>query len=220
MALDFPGSPTNGQVFSNYIYDTSLPGWRNINTNQGVALQYSAGLVPVIPTSVNVGSGSATVGVSGMVSFTGSSSIRLNGCFTSSYRNYKILLDVTAASAIQSICIRYSSGGTDNTTADNYFAWGRARENGTAANGGTLNANYGFLVDTLTNGGISASVEVFKPQIAAETRYLSNHFGFDSASYAGYNGGIKAGLTSFDGINFYMAGGGTINGTLQVFGYR
>jgi hypothetical protein len=219
MPIDFPSNPTNGQVYSNWIFDSSITAWRNVNTDTGIGTLNAMGLKNVVPTSVAVGSGSATTNANGTVTFSGATGIRLNGVFTSTYRNYKVVLDATVASAIQSIYIRYSSGGTDSTTTDNYGAWGRSRENSTAANGGTIGANYGFLVDTSTSTGVAASIDIFKPQIADATRYLANTFGFDSASYVGYVGGIKTGATSFDGINLLTASGATISGTVQVYGY-
>jgi microcystin-dependent protein len=33
MAINFPNSPTNGQIFGNYTYDDSIPGWRKTPEN-------------------------------------------------------------------------------------------------------------------------------------------------------------------------------------------
>jgi hypothetical protein len=51
------------------------------------------GLVSIVPTSVAVGSGSASVGANGAVTFTGVSSISLNSCFTSQFNSYKIVFE-------------------------------------------------------------------------------------------------------------------------------
>ena len=33
MALDFPSSPTNGQVFNQYVYNSTIGAWKNYNDN-------------------------------------------------------------------------------------------------------------------------------------------------------------------------------------------
>lgn len=33
MAINFPNSPSNGDIFGNYAYDTSIPGWRKVPEN-------------------------------------------------------------------------------------------------------------------------------------------------------------------------------------------
>ena len=53
----------------------------------------SRGLNQIIPTSVAVGSGTATVGTNGKVSFTTvGTNLSINGCFSSTYTNYKVLI--------------------------------------------------------------------------------------------------------------------------------
>lgn len=275
-ALDFPSSPTNGQVFGQYVYDSTKGAWRVsadllasatpsptapvnpvsgdlwFNTNDGVMFMYlndgnssqwvevksntasgstvaarvdaleakPSGLVAITPTSIAVGSGTATVSGSSLVTFTGATNIKLNGVFTSQYKSYRIVLDVTSASSVQSVILRYLVAGVEDTGTNNYFAWARSRENSTAASAGAVAASYGFIVDTLTDIGCSATLEIIKPKENAATRYLSNSFGYDNASYAGYSNGVKAGTTSYDGITFIMASGGTFSGSVQVYGYR
>ena len=36
MALDFPSSPTNGQVFNQYVYNSTTGAWKNYNDNTAV----------------------------------------------------------------------------------------------------------------------------------------------------------------------------------------
>ena len=51
-----------------------------------------AGLAKIVPTSVAVGSGTGSADSLGNVTFSGASSGSLNGCFTSTYDKYKILI--------------------------------------------------------------------------------------------------------------------------------
>lgn len=36
MALDFPSNPTNGQVFNQYVYNSTIGAWKNYNDNTAV----------------------------------------------------------------------------------------------------------------------------------------------------------------------------------------
>ena len=49
------------------------------------------GMKLVVPSSVAVGSGSGSVATQGTVTFSGASSVSINGCFSSTYDNYRIL---------------------------------------------------------------------------------------------------------------------------------
>lgn len=124
MALDFPASPTNGQVYDQYVYDSSITAWRSkggavaatytsdtapsgavkgdmwYRTSDGTTFVYvvdsdtsqwveirseiatsKVGLVPIIPTSTSVSSGTASVDAAGVVTFSGCTSIALDGIF-------------------------------------------------------------------------------------------------------------------------------------------
>jgi len=42
MPLDFPSSPTNGQVYGNYYYDSSIGAWRNVGSKDGLSQRLTA----------------------------------------------------------------------------------------------------------------------------------------------------------------------------------
>lgn len=42
MPLDFPLNPVNGQVYENFYYDSTLPGWRNAGTKNGLSQRMAA----------------------------------------------------------------------------------------------------------------------------------------------------------------------------------
>ena len=74
------------------------------------------GLKLLVPTSVAVGSGTGTANAAGQVTFTGASSVQLNGVFTTTYDNYKIVLNITAISSTDVLQFRFGTSGTINTT--------------------------------------------------------------------------------------------------------
>lgn len=51
MAIDFPSSPTNGQIFGNYTYDSTIPGWRKspelaAGMPAGSVIQWAGSIAP------------------------------------------------------------------------------------------------------------------------------------------------------------------------------
>src|SRR4051812_23277948 len=84
--------------------------------NAVVALVNKQGLTSVIPTSV-AGSGVA-VGAAGVVTFTAATVVNINGCFTSSYDSYLVVVDVPTTSATLTITGVFRLAGTDVTTAN------------------------------------------------------------------------------------------------------
>ena len=53
-----------------------------------------AGLAKIVPSSVAVGSGTGSANSLGTVTFSGASSVSLNGCFSSTYDNYRLMLNI------------------------------------------------------------------------------------------------------------------------------
>ena len=92
------------------------------NGSAWIALGTLPGLVPVIPTSVAVtGAGSsATANAQGQVTFTSCATLLLNGIFTSTYTNYKIVFEGVGSANVL-LNARLSVGGTPNTTANYLF---------------------------------------------------------------------------------------------------
>lgn len=61
MPLDFPSSPTNGQTYENFIYDSSITAWRNQGTANNLATQ-----IATLQTNPNI---SGTITVAGNATF-------------------------------------------------------------------------------------------------------------------------------------------------------
>jgi hypothetical protein len=179
-ALDFPSSPTNGQVYEQYTYDSTKGAWRVtanpgatvvssptaptspvsgnlwLNTNDGVLFVYyndgdtsqwvevksntasgstvaarvdaleladattnRSGLVPIIPTSVSVNVGTATVNGTGKISFTGVGTLSLDGVFSAAYDNYVMYIDIPAGTT--QTWYRFRASGADRT--DNLYGY-------------------------------------------------------------------------------------------------
>jgi hypothetical protein len=267
MPLDFPASPTNGQAYEQYVYDSALPGWRSKggavaatyvsdsapsgavkgdmwyrssdgttyvfvvddNSSQWVEIRSEistaqVGLVPVVPTSIAVGSGTGSVAANGAVTFTGATTVSLNNVFTASYLNYRIVLRCVGTNLGAATYFRLRSAGTDRTNTNYYYGGYISRETG--AGGVTSwsgNNQTVFDVNRLWNGtqGTTSTMEVFNPVDA------SNATGFSSLSWSndgsGGFGNSFQGLHSLsntnDGFTLWLSSG-TFTGTLKVYGYN
>ncbi len=91
----------------------------SLNANFSFAA-LSGGLVPIVPTSVAVGSGTGTANANGQVTFTTASSVSLNGVFSATYKNYLVIFNEDTASTTSAIQFRMRLAGTDNSTASSY----------------------------------------------------------------------------------------------------
>ena len=182
------------------------------------------GMKMVVPTSVAVGSGSGSVATQGTVTFSGASSVSLNGCFSATYESYYIVFDITTATATSGLQMRVRVSGADNTSsnyrynsltvADNVGTIGVSRSNGT----NTLFDDIGRL----DNGyGASGFINFFSPFTSNRTRIVGQSSGNDSVPancLRSYTGNMTV-TTSYTGFTLFAASG-NITGTIGVYGYR
>lgn len=269
-AMDFPASPTNGQVYGAYTYDSTKGAWRvtgvqatsvissatppsnptsgNLwfNTNDGVLFTYfndgnssqwvevksntasgstvaarvdaleakPPGLVAITPSSVSVGSGTATVGTNGAVTFTSATNITLNNVFTSAYKHYQIVLDISNATA-QEVYGWFTGSGGAITTA--WYGAGYVTYYSGSSNVVNLrnNGNGGWV----THAGpyySEASLHVFIDTVNNRCQYDFVTFakGIGAAIFGGY--GTDGAATGFQ----ISAASGASTGTIRIYGMR
>lgn len=176
----------------------------------------TTGLFPVIPTSV-AGSG-VTLNASGKITFNTASTVSINGCFTSAYENYQIIMNVTSKSTGSNVQMRLRLAGTDATGASDYTSQ-RTYSNATTVVTARITANAWELeAGTLTTTDIDA--KIFAPMLAARTRLNSLAIGSsDTVIYASSLGGRHLQSTGYDGASF-LPTSGDMTGTLRIYGYN
>lgn len=182
-----------------------------------------AGLAQVRPSSVAVGSGSATVADSGLVTFTSSSSVSLNGCFSSTYTNYKVILIASSFSADNSVQMRMRASGADNSTTNSYTyaCLGKTFNNIDSNSFGPNNAWIPFDPDSGTNDAYNLEFTFYN---AFETKPTTMNYAGTAVINAGtlvakWGSGHHNQSTSYDGFSF-IPSSGTFSGTLVVYGYK
>jgi hypothetical protein len=153
-------------------------------------------------------------------SFSAQTSFSVNNVFSSAYRNYKILLNVTAKSGNGAISLRFRTNPTDTDT--NYF-YGSVlpRTNNTSSNSGSGAGAANRIEFVFSNlSSCASNIDVFGPNIAGDTNIVFTSMGGDFSTYfSTAGGGVQASNAVFDGFTI-ISDVGNITGTIQVYGYR
>jgi len=184
----------------------------------------TAGLVPIAPSSVDKSGGTATANSLGLVTFAGVSSVSLNGVFSSTYARYEVVFSGTNSAGGANFQFRYRSGGVDASAANTYFAasYRMRSDSSTFINAGSANA------EIILSGGSSLSTN-FAGRVTindvavsgTKTLHTGTHTVLETntLNYLMQTGSHTQGTAAYTGITFYP-GGGTVTGTIQVFGYN
>lgn len=201
--------------------------WEAPDTMSGVNIDQlvgGTGLVPVIPSAVNVittGSGSFN-STSGLVTFSNTEGVRVRGCFTSEFTNYRIIIRATAASSGTSgeFRARLASGSTDISSDYEFYGnWVRSNNtNGTIGSASYGNFSIGWINSTSTPFGLILDIQ--NPATPDWTRINCQSSGWDGGATIGFTGnGFHKITTSYDSIIFNPQAG-TFSGIIKIYGYR
>ena len=177
-----------------------------------------AGLAKIVPTSVAVGSGTGSSDSLGNVTFSSVSSVSLNGCFSSVYNNYRIIINITSASGTGDrirFQLRASGSNTTSNYATNGFYW---QLNGGASGLEGTQSQYivmGYSSGTSWTHNVS---DIISPFLSAPTATIGLTVRGDA--YAVTSAGLQSDSTSFDGFTISPVNAVNITGTIRVYGYK
>jgi hypothetical protein len=184
------------------------------SSDLGSKLDTAGGLVMVTPTTIANSGGTASL-TNGAVSFSGVSSVSLNGCFTSAYDNYRILIRVINSGGSAAILFRLRSSGTD-ASGSNYNRQLIDVSGGSFVGASATSQSSGVFSISSTTDSATASGDLYGPQLSVRTV---------AVTLGNYDDKIRQQntthtlTTSYDGITF-IPESGTITGTIRVYGYR
>ena len=194
-----------------FVYVASGTTW------YAVAESSPAGLSIVAPTSIANSGGSASAS-GGAVTFTGVSSISLNGVFSATYDNYRVI--VTAVGSVDmSLTLRLRSAGTDRSGSS--YVTQRLLADGTSVSGTRSATTTLWTPATYTFTTLStAQMEISLPFVGSANTAL------DSMGLYTYNdavwfssAGIYKAADSNDGFTLTTSAG-TVTGNVRVYGYK
>ena len=152
--------------------------------------------------------------------FTGVSSKVLDGCFTSTYRNYKVILDATNANTA---AINFQFRYLESTVSANNYYWQQSivRQFGQASTAYGSPATQIQIQSNVTGVPIvRATFDVLTPYAAAYSSVLGTSFSQVGGNYGfmTFSGVYNAVTDSHSGF-VISTSAGTFSGTVSVYGY-
>lgn len=187
----------------------------------------TGGVRAVVPTSVTVtgGGSSGTVGTNGKVTFGTAASLSVNGCFTSTYDNYRVVLTLDSSANSAECDLRLRASGVDNSSAN--YAWARngvAGNTGASAPSSSTTALTTFIRLAPISGTYSCaqSFDIMMPQNASYNTVVTGSGIYVDAIASNWGAfqtnGIMSVTTSYDGFTL-IPSTGTFTGFVTVYGY-
>jgi len=148
--------------------------------------------------------------------FSGSSTVNIDNCFSSTYENYVILVNLTngnSSAGNVDITVQLRSGGSNNTTSNYAYSFVYNSWNSTGVNAGGTGLSNGYIGYTAQNSRINGVLDMFSPYSTQNTTWYSNYMA--GLLRSGVAIGTFNATTSFDGISI---SGGSMTGTIRVYG--
>lgn len=224
-----PTAPFEGQLI--YETDTDMlaiwngSAWRYVGQSSTTADSNldAVGLRLVTPTSV-AGSG-VTLSGSKIVA-TNATSISANGCFTSDFQHYKILLDGEKNSDTTGVELQFQMRAAGTPTGGTGYIWRGVNQNSTSApiNQSSNGTSYFYAANggSTAAGSIIAEMTVLNPQTTRRTGWVCiTHFSWagDADYYYRHVSGQLTNTISYDGFTLLSSGNG-INARITIYGYN
>ena len=158
--------------------------------------------------------------------FTASSAVNVNSVFTSTYNNYKVIVNVTSTSTSNDADLRLRASGSDDTSSTyQYTGVNTYSDIDTIyiqrSNSATAFARAGGSgEDSADNGATNMIWEFFNPQASLRTGVTYHVISSDGSRVIYDSGsGIFDNTTSFDGFSLIVSTG-NITGKVYVYGYK
>lgn len=163
-----------------------------------------------------VGTAPGLVYITG-ATFTAASTIIADGCFTSTYRNYKIFIDGTSTTGEPELRWYFRTSGVDNTGSSyvNGQMYGNSSSAATAGYQNNVTSGTGGWAGNL---GFSSEITIFAPQAVEKTKYVANFVSFSNAvARFGTANGFFSTTTQFDGIKIFPSSSDS-TGQYRIYG--
>lgn len=180
------------------------------------ALYDRTGLVLVSPTTVS-GTGVSITG-NGTVTFTSATVVNINGCFTSEFDQYRLMLSYTG-SASGATTLRVRAAGTDLTTST--YKWISPYWQAIVGGGpGVDQSNSDTSINFAFSGAVRslATYDVADPFQAQNTVFTGLQVDNRATLVGTTRWSVVNNTTSYDGFSLTPPSG-NITGTIRIYGY-
>jgi len=148
---------------------------------------------------------------------TSGSSLAINNCFSSTYNNYRVIIDNCASSGGVQMTMTFGATVTSYYWANltvSYFNGAVAGSNG--AN--TASIQLGTVIDT--NAGNGAAIDILNPNLAARTAILSTGTDNRVGELARWGQAFVANTTQYTGFTIAIGASTFTSCNVRVYGYR
>jgi len=169
------------------------------------------------PTGIDYSGGSATLGTNGQVTFSGVTSLSLNGCFTADFDNYVLSLrDVGSDNLV--IRSRLRTGGSDASGSD--YTVQLLEVYSSTVSPARLTSQTSAVVGATDPDVRSGDwLMIYGPFLAQPTAMRNNNVYGDSNARLTDAASTHSLSTSYDGITLFLVSG-NMTGNVHVFGYE
>lgn len=146
-----------------------------------------------------------------------------NNTFSSTYTNYRILVNITAVSADSTFTVRMRASGTDDSSSNYQFALLGFDTGGTARNSSGITQT-SISAGEQDTGTVRYyfTADIMNPQATAPTLF-NMQYGFvdqgNTYTAARMGLGLFTATTSFDALSFISSTASSITGNYRVYGY-
>jgi hypothetical protein len=167
-----------------------------------------------------VGTTPGLVCVKAETAFTTASSVTADAVFTSSYSNYRLIIDaVMSGNNTQTMAMKFRIAGTSTSTL---YSYAEATWGGSSWAGSQVGNGSSYL---LAQGGSGprtcVTADIIAPQLARTTMVLNEGQwanNTDNNPYRKTAAGNQGSSSQFDGIEL-LTSSGTMTGTYAIYGY-
>ena len=187
--------------------------------NQGGTLYFtSTGVAIFFPTVQS--SGTTGLVLLNTTSFSGVNSVSLPAnTFTTSYDNYRVVINLDTTSSGTTSTLRLRASGTDNSASNYAFSAVTITTANTTYGRTSSNTTTSFRIGYADAGGPDFVImDIFNPMRAVRTGIMSFMNGRESTNYVAeqVNGQMTV-TTAYDSLTYFQ---NTMTGTIRTYGYN
>ena len=155
--------------------------------------------------------------------FSATAAQSVSNCFSATFDNYRIIVDLTAVTADADVYLRLRTGSTD-VTSNYQLALRGIKTDGTSEDYGTTSLGYFFIGSCdagTSNHSYCSSIDLSYPFLAQRTLLnLVSTTVTSTGAFRGMAGGsANTNATSYESITV-GATSGNITGTISIYGYN
>jgi hypothetical protein len=150
-------------------------------------------------------------------SFSGVSSQSINDVFSATYRYYRVVCDLTASSASESVSLRLRVGGSDASGSNYSFGGHESFVNNATFYASIQSNGTGFFLGR-SNTHFGSSLDVRRPFLTEPTQFAYSTIRSDGTINSATGNGVHTLGTSYTGFTLIVASG-TFSGSVSTFGY-